>query len=171
MAVKLIDTKTLHPIDIDGTVFHVRAFDWAASHNYSAFAQKTLNPILVAGALSAKRSLDKEGGENQIDEKRAGEILKSLSGEVTQSDKRMFIDLINESVESITGLESYSVSKREFLERMKYDDLELLAAQISRLSKLDEETEKNLSSLCSSSETTSTPEPEPTTVQAVPEKE
>ena len=162
MAVKLIDTKTLHQIDIDGTVFHVRAFDWAASHNYSIIVQKTINPLLIAGALASK------GG---IDDKRAAQILKNMSGEMTSTDKRMFIDLLNESVESIAGLESYGVSKREFLERMKQEDILVLGAQISALSKLDEETEKNSGSLCSSSETTLKPEPVSTTVQAVPEKD
>ena len=153
MAIKPIDTKAVHKITVDGTVFHARAWPWYPKDFWEGIRFRLLNAAEVAYLIGEGQ----KQADQEITEEHAGRILKALSGQITQEEADRLTDNIVDAVVEIEGIEDCKIGDhtptiREFIDGMDRTQIMALAGGIHKHSSLDEGTVKNSGSSCDSSD-------------------
>lgn len=123
--IRLIDTKTLHDVEVSGTMFRVRALD----------ARQRINLFSIFKTIHAIRGEQLEGdneAEHFISYRAYGELLSIMENRIDYIDGFPPIDGVPQI--------------RPTIEAMREADLIILASKILDLSRLSEDEGKNLPS-------------------------
>ena len=149
---KLIDTKTVHEVDIDGTIFRVRAWRWRDGEVWEDVRSRILSIPEAHAVLAHLRKKDKEMTDEQADR-----IMSIMSVNLTEADVGNLNDILVRSIDSVDGIDQMEIggktpSIRELVEAMQREDILVLAGRIWDLSRVDEDTEKKSDGSSSSTE-------------------
>ncbi len=141
MAIRLLDRRNLHQVEIDGTIFHVRLFDWGQYSNWEAIAFKLFPKAIVNRIVDDALVDGTDGGKRRTTPTEVAEIKSMLVNQdqwLKPAEYENIVTMLVSSVEKVDGFDNMTVD--QIIRGMTRIDILSLGSKIYELTTIGQST-------------------------------